>query len=170
MGEKSQYITFDQIKLLVSKVEIIGVWQNLKLNSVMFCRPHHLTSGQWVSLCQLLVSEFVSVSLCDYQAIVWLSSIGVSVQCLCDCQEFVWVFSVCVIVQSSESEFVWVVSAVSGIVGKRGAYLWWCGAAARWESWDSAPLEIHFNCEKIDLWFSLDVLQIPSWNTFANIH
>ena len=29
MGEKSQYITFDQIKLLVSKVEIIGVWKGI---------------------------------------------------------------------------------------------------------------------------------------------
>ena len=27
MGEKSHYFTFDQIKLLVSKVEIIGVWK-----------------------------------------------------------------------------------------------------------------------------------------------
>ena len=128
MGEKSQYITFDQIKLLVSKVEIIGVWQNLKLNSVMFCRPHHLTS-----VCvsgQRAVGEFMSVaservcvsvkSLCDYQAIVWLSSIGVSVQCLCDCQEFGWVFSDCVIVQSSESEFVWVQSECSE---------WDCGKA-----------------------------------------
>ena len=134
----------------------------------------------WVGTGQRAVGEYISgasewvwvsvQSLCDYQAIVWLSSIGVSVQCLCDCSEFGWVFSVSVIVQCSVSEFVWVVSVVSGIVGKRGAYLWWCGAAARWDSWDSAPLEIHFNCEKIDLWFSLDVLQIPSWNTFANIH
>ena len=139
----------------------------------------------WVGTGQRAVGEYISgasewvwvsgLSLCDYQAIV--SSIGLIVQCLCDCPEFGWVFSVCVIVQcsGSESEFVWVVSVVcvsvvSGIVGKRGAYLWWCGAAARWDSWDSAPLEIHFNCEKIDLWFSLDVLQIPSWNTFANIH
>ena len=28
MGEKSHYSTFDQIKLRVSKVEIIGVWKN----------------------------------------------------------------------------------------------------------------------------------------------
>lgn len=30
MGEKSHYFTFDQIKLLVWKVEIIGVWKKFQ--------------------------------------------------------------------------------------------------------------------------------------------
>ena len=47
MGEKSHYFTFDQIKLLLSKVEIIGVWKNSSRDPKMRFLARCFVGKQW---------------------------------------------------------------------------------------------------------------------------
>ena len=62
MGEKSHYFTFDQIKLLLSKVEIIGVWKNSSRDPKMRFLARCFVGKQWNLFMSLWVHFYFNLN------------------------------------------------------------------------------------------------------------